>query len=132
MWTILLLICSNVFMTIAWYGHLRFREFPLWGVILCSWMIALPEYIFQVPANRIGYGQFSGTQLKIIQEVISITAFILFGYVYLRETPTWRTALAFVLIMAGVILAASDRSSKPGLGIAPDVTASSSDVAAKP
>ena len=112
MWTVLLLICSNVFMTIAWYGHLRFRGLPLWVVILGSWLIALPEYAFQVPANRIGYGQFSGTQLKIIQEAISITAFVAFGYIYLHEVPTWRTVAAFVLILAGVALAASDRNSK--------------------
>ncbi len=64
MWTVLLLICSNIFMTIAWYGHLRFRNWPLWGVIVGSWLIAFFEYVFQVPANRIGYGQFSATQLK--------------------------------------------------------------------
>lgn len=112
MWTVLLLICSNVFMTIAWYGHLRFRGLPLWTVILGSWLIALPEYAFQVPANRIGYGQFSGTQLKIIQEAISISAFIVFGYLYLNETPSWKTVAAFVLIVAGVALAASDRESQ--------------------
>ena len=89
--TVLLLICSNVFMTIAWYGHLRFRGMPLWTVILLSWLIALPEYAFQVPANRMGYGQFSATQLKIIQEVVSISAFMIFGYFYLHESPTWKT-----------------------------------------
>jgi uncharacterized protein len=112
MWTILLLICSNVFMTIAWYGHLRFRGFPLWSVILCSWLIALPEYAFQVPANRGGYGQFSATQLKIIQEVISISAFVVFGYFYLNESLTWKTAAGFLLILGGVALAVSDRDSR--------------------
>jgi uncharacterized protein len=106
--TVLLLLCSNAFMTIAWYGHLRFREFPLWIVILVSWLIALPEYAFQVPANRLGYGQFSATQLKIIQEAISVGAFVVFGYVYLKETPSWRTGIAFVLILAAVMLAVSD------------------------
>jgi uncharacterized protein len=115
MWTVLLLIGSNVFMTIAWYGHLRFKGFPLWSVILVSWLIALPEYALQVPANRIGYGQFSATQLKIIQEVISVSAFIVFGYWYLNESLTWKTAAAFLFILAAVALAASDRARKPKL-----------------
>ena len=109
--TVLLLIVSNAFMTVAWYGHLRFRDYPLWSVILVSWLIALPEYAFQVPANRLGYGQFSATQLKIIQEAISVTAFVVFGYVYLKEAPTWRTGAAFLLILLAVALAASDRKS---------------------
>jgi uncharacterized protein (DUF486 family) len=112
MWTVLLLICSNVFMTVAWYGHLRFRGFPLWAVVLVSWLIALPEYAFQVPANRIGYGYFTATQLKIIQEAISVAAFVVFGYVYLKEEPSWRTGMAFLLILAAVMLAASDRRSE--------------------
>lgn len=109
MWTVLLLICSNTFMTIAWYGHLRFRGYPLWSVILVSWLIALPEYAFQVPANRIGYGSFSATQLKIIQEAISVGAFVVFGYVYLKESPSWRTGIAFLLILGAVMLVAADR-----------------------
>ena len=115
MWTVLLLIGSNVFMTVAWYGHLRFKGFPLWSVILVSWLIALPEYALQVPANRLGYGQFSATQLKIIQEVISVGTFIVFGYFYLNETLTWKTAAAFLFILAAVALAASDRESRPKL-----------------
>jgi uncharacterized protein len=114
-WPVLLLVCSNTFMTVAWYGHLRFRGFPLWSVILVSWLIALPEYAFQVPANRLGYGLFSATQLKIIQEAISITVFVVFGYFYLRESVTWKTAVAFLLILAAVALAVSDRSSKAQL-----------------
>ena len=113
--TVLLLVCSNVFMTVAWYGHLRFRGYPLWSVVLVSWLIALPEYAFQVPANRIGYGQFSATQLKIIQEAISVAAFVVFGYAYLKEALTWRTIAAFLLILAAVALAVSDRSSVPKL-----------------
>ena len=109
--TVLLLIVSNAFMTVAWYGHLRFRDFPLWSVILVSWLIALPEYAFQVPANRLGYGQFSATQLKIIQEAVSVTAFVVFGYVYLKESPSWRTGVAFLLILAAVAMAAADRKS---------------------
>jgi uncharacterized protein (DUF486 family) len=100
-------------MTVAWYGHLRYKNLPLWIVILGSWLIALPEYAFQVPANRLGYGQFSATQLKIIQEIISIVAFVIFGYFYLKEVPTWKTATAFLFIMAAVALTATDRDSKP-------------------
>lgn len=117
--TVLLLICSNAFMTVAWYGHLRFRGFPLWAVVLVSWLIALPEYAFQVPANRLGYGQFSATQLKVIQEVISVTVFVVFGYVYLNESVTWRTAAAFLLLFAAVALAVSDRDSRPTLDHGP-------------
>jgi uncharacterized protein (DUF486 family) len=113
MWTVVLLIVSNAFMTVAWYGHLRYKGYPLWSVILVSWLIALPEYAFQVPANRLGYGQFSATQLKIIQEAISVAAFVAFGYWYLHETVTWKTAAAFLLILAAVALAASDRESRP-------------------
>jgi uncharacterized protein len=103
--TVVLLILSNTFMTVAWYGHLRFRSKPLVLTILASWLIALPEYILQVPANRLGHGQFSAAQLKIIQEVISITVFVVFNYLYLQEKLTLRTGLAFVLIVAAVALA---------------------------
>jgi uncharacterized protein (DUF486 family) len=101
---ILLLAISNTFMTIAWYGHLRYRHAALWLTILASWMIALPEYAFQVPANRIGYGQLSATQLKIIQEVVSLSVFAVFAALYLKEAPTWRTGLAFLLIVGAVAL----------------------------
>ncbi len=70
--TVLLLCCSNIFMTIAWYGHLKYRKTPLFAAIVVSWLIAFAEYCFQVPANRIGYGEFTGFQLKIIQEVITL------------------------------------------------------------
>jgi uncharacterized protein (DUF486 family) len=100
-----LLIFSNAFMTLAWYGHLRFRAAPLLVAILASWLIALPEYALQVPANRYGYGPFSAAQLKIIQEVISITVFVLFNFFYLKETLTWRTSLAYLLIACALILA---------------------------
>jgi uncharacterized protein (DUF486 family) len=104
--TVLLLICSNAFMTLAWYGHLRFKNSAVVVVILVSWLIALPEYAFQVPANRIGYfeDKFTPSQLKIIQEVISIATFVVLSYFYLSEVPTWRTALAFLLILAAVVL----------------------------
>jgi uncharacterized protein (DUF486 family) len=107
--TVLLLVCSNVFMTVAWYGHLKFKRWPLLLVIALSWLIALPEYALQVPANRFGYGRFSANQLKIIQEAISIAVFILFSILYLREAPSWRTGAAFALIFAAVILAVSGK-----------------------
>jgi uncharacterized protein (DUF486 family) len=107
--TVVLLILSNAFMTLAWYGHLKFKHAPLLVAILASWLIALPEYALQVPANRLGYGQFTATQLKVIQEVISVGVFMVFAAVYFRETPTWRTGLAFALIVAAVALAVSGR-----------------------
>src|SRR5262245_57689227 len=103
--TVFLLILSNIFMTVAWYGHLKFKDRALLVVILASWLIALPEYILQVPANRLGHGQFTAVQLKIIQEAISITVFIAFSIIYLKETPNWRAGAAFVLIFLGVALA---------------------------
>ena len=103
--TVILLICSNTFMTIAWYGHLLFKSTPLLVVILVSWLIALPEYAFQVPANRIGHAaQFSAPQLKIIQEVISVSAFILFSIFVLKETPKWNDWAAFALILVAVFV----------------------------
>lgn len=104
--TILLLIASNVFMTMAWYGHLSFKKSPLWIVILASWLLALPEYALQVPANRWGHGQFTATQLKLFQEVISLSVFTVFALLYLRETPRWNEWLAMVL-MIGVVLLTS-------------------------
>ncbi|HEY2824339.1 MAG TPA: DMT family protein [Gemmatimonadales bacterium] len=100
MQTILLLIASNVFMTAAWYGHLKFRGAPLWKVILVSWMIAFFEYCLQVPANRWGYGQFSAAQLKVIQEVITLVVFTIFSAVYLKEYLRWNHVVAFALIIA--------------------------------
>jgi uncharacterized protein (DUF486 family) len=116
--TVLLLIASNVFMTIAWYGHLRYKNAPLIWAILVSWLIALPEYSFQVPANRLGYGEFSATQLKIIQEIVSVSVFVVFAFLYLGETPTWRTVVAFLLILGAVALVAFDRNQ-----VRPDVPA---------
>jgi uncharacterized protein len=98
--TILLLVASNLFMTIAWYGHLRFKEVSLWKVILVSWGIAFFEYCLQVPANRWGHGHFSGYQLKILQEVITIGVFIGFAFLYLREPLRWNQLVAFILILA--------------------------------
>ncbi len=103
--TVLLLIASNLFMTAAWYGHLRFKSHAILAVILVSWLIALPEYALQVPANRLGHGQFTAPQLKIIQEVISITIFVLFSITYLGEWPRWNEALALLLVIAAVAVA---------------------------
>lgn len=118
--TVILLIMSNIFMTIAWYGHLRFKDVPLWKVILVSWLIALFEYCLQVPANRLGHGQFSAAQLKIIQEVITLTVFIGFAWLYLGERLRWNELAAFALILAAVALAnlpkdATLSASKAGL-----------------
>ena len=103
--TIALLVASNLFMTIAWYGHLKHRETALWKVILISWGIAFFEYCLQVPANRMGYGVFSAFQLKIIQEVITMVVFIGFAIFYLRQQPTWNVLIAMLLILAAVYFA---------------------------
>ena len=100
--TILLLTVSNIFMTFAWYGHLRFREAPIWTVIIVSWLIAFLEYCFQVPANRYGSYQFSPAQLKTIQEVITLVVFSVFSVTYLREEFRWNYAIAFVFLVAAV------------------------------
>src|SRR5688500_16997595 len=113
---VLLLVASNTFMTIAWYGHLRFKQVALVTTIAVSWLIALPEYALQVPANRLGHGHFTATQLKVIQEVISLSVFAVFAYLYLRETPTWRTALAFLLIVGAVMLIRGDGPTDSGSG----------------
>jgi hypothetical protein len=102
MLTIILLTISNVFMTFAWYGHLKFANQPLWKVVVLSWLIAFVEYCFMVPANRIGYRQWTGAQLKIIQEVITLSVFALFSVLYLHERLRWNYVVAFVLIAAAV------------------------------
>ena len=100
--TILLLTGSNVFMTCAWYGHLKYRASPLWIVILASWGIAFFEYCLQVPANRIGYGEFSAGQLKIIQEVITLVVFAGFATLYLGDQIAWRYGGAFLCLLGAV------------------------------
>ncbi len=99
---ILLLMVSNIFMTFAWYGHLKFKSAPLLIVILVSWGLAFFEYIFQVPANRIGSNYFSAAQLKIIQEVITLTVFAVFSVLYLKEEFKWNYLLAFLCMVAAV------------------------------
>lgn len=100
-----LLVVSNTFMTLAWYGHLRFREVALPVVILGSWGIAFFEYVVQVPANRIGYRTLSGFQLKILQEAISLTVFVVFANGWLGEGLAPRHMVAFGLILAAVAVA---------------------------
>lgn len=97
--TIALLLMSNIFMTFAWYGHLKYREVPLIQVIVISWAIAFFEYCFQVPANRIGYGQFNAAQLKTIQEIITLVVFAFFSVLYLGETFRWNHLVGFVLLV---------------------------------
>ena len=101
---ILMLFASNVFMTFAWYGHLKYRHAPLFKVILISWVIAFAEYCFQVPANRIGSYEFSVAQLKTIQEVITLTVFSVFSVLYLKEPMRWNYAVGFVMIVAAVFV----------------------------
>jgi uncharacterized protein (DUF486 family) len=98
---ILMLIGSNVFMTLAWYGHLRFKAVPLMGVVLVAWGIAFVEYWLAVPANRWGSAVYTTAQLKTIQEVITLLVFAGFSIVYLKEPLTWNYAVGFMLIAAG-------------------------------
>lgn len=105
MLTVALLVISNTFMTFAWYGHLKHRSAPLIEAIVFSWFIAFGEYCFQVPANRIGYGRFTGYQLKIIQECITLLIFVIFAYFYLGESLRWNYALSFVCVVAAVLFA---------------------------
>ncbi len=99
--TIGLLLASNIFMTFAWYGHLKFKSASLVLVILASWLIALPEYALQVPANRIGHSHYSAAELKTIQEVITLTVFAVFSVLYLKEPLTWNHAIGFAFIALG-------------------------------
>ena len=101
---ILLLIASNLFMTFAWYGHLRFKEVPLIGVILASWAIAFIEYCLAVPANRYGAAVYSAAQLKTIQEVVTLVVFVGFSVLYLKEALGWNHLAGFALIAAGAFL----------------------------
>jgi uncharacterized protein len=98
---ILLLIASNVFMTFAWYGHLKFKAAPLMVVIVASWGIAFFEYCLAVPANRIGHGHYSAAELKTIQEVITLAVFAAFSVLYLKEPLTMNHLIGFALICAG-------------------------------
>ena len=101
---ILLLIASNVFMTFAWYGHLKFKMSPLWMAVMASWSIAFVEYWFAVPANRIGHAVYSAAELKTIQEVITLSVFAVFSVLYLKEAITWNHLAGFALIALGATL----------------------------
>ncbi|MDD5216496.1 MAG: DMT family protein [Candidatus Omnitrophica bacterium] len=100
--TVVLLTISNIFMTFAWYGHLKYKSSPLWIAILLSWLIALAEYCFQVPANRIGHGLFTAAQLKTIQEVITLAVFCVFSVFYLHEGLKWNYIVGFVMMIGAV------------------------------
>jgi len=100
-WPVLLLIGSNVFMTFAWYGHLKYKEVALWKVILVSWLIALFEYCLQVPANRLGSRVYSTDQLKVIQEVITLSVFGVFSVFYFSDKLHWNHAVAAGFLVGG-------------------------------
>jgi uncharacterized protein (DUF486 family) len=106
--TILLLLASNVFMTIAWYGHLKFKAAPLWAVILVSWGIALVEYCLAVPANRMGHGQFSLVELKTIQEVSTLVVFAVFAIVVFNEKIAWNHLVGFGFLVLAVMFIFKD------------------------
>ena len=99
--TLVMLLASNAFMTVAWYGHLRFRSAPVVLAVLLSWLIALGEYCLQVPANRIGAAIFSPSQLKVIQEIITLSVFGVFTVYYFGERLHWNHAVAFCCLVAG-------------------------------
>ena len=102
---VVLLLISNIFMTFAWYGHLKHTDKSLWVVVLVSWGIAFFEYCFQVPANRIGAQQgFSAAQLKITQEAITLIVFCFFSVLYLREELKWNYIVGFLLVLAAVFV----------------------------
>lgn len=101
---ILLLTLSNVFMTFAWYGHLKFKSFPLWSAIMISWSLAFIEYCLAVPANRIGHGIYSAAELKTLQEVITLFVFCIFSVCYLKETITLNHLIGFTLIFLGAFV----------------------------
>jgi len=98
--TIILLTLSNIFMTFAWYGHLKFPSVPLWQAILVSWGIAFFEYCLMVPANRWGYGTFTAVELKTIQEIITLTVFAAFAVLYLGEALRWNHLAGFACLVA--------------------------------
>lgn len=102
---VILLIISNIFMTLAWYGHLKFKSSPIWLAILLSWGLAFFEYIFQVPANRIGSGALSLTQLKITQEVITLSVFTAIAFLLFGEMPKWNHLVAYLFLIGAVFFA---------------------------
>jgi uncharacterized protein (DUF486 family) len=112
--TVVLLCMSNVFMTFAWYGHLKYgHDWPLWKAILVSWAIALLEYCLAVPANRLGYAHYSGFQLKIIQEVITLSVFMGFAVLFLKEKLAWNYFVAFVFLGGAAFFAFAFKAPGP-------------------
>lgn len=103
--TILLLVISNVFMTLAWYGHLKFKQSPLWMAVILSWALALFEYAFQVPANRIGSEVMSVTQLKILQEAITLVVFTIIAFLLFGETLKWNHFVSYAFLIGAVFFA---------------------------
>lgn len=102
--TVVLLLLSNIFMTFAWYGHLKFPHVSLWRVVVISWLIAFFEYCLQVPANRIGYRYFNAAELKTIQEVLSLTVFMVFSVLYLGEELKWNYVVGFGMIAGAAFM----------------------------
>jgi len=112
--TVLLLAFSNIFMTFAWYGHLKYgHDWPLWKAILISWGIALFEYCLAVPANRYGYVEFSGFQLKIIQEVVTLAVFMVFAILFLKEKLAWNYLVAFAFLGGAAFFAFAFKAPVP-------------------
>lgn len=113
--TVLMLVASNLFMNVAWYWHLLVRDkaMSLWAIIVISWLIALPEYCLAVPANRFGHvghgGAFTATQLKVLQEGITLGTFVVVSLVMLRQVPRWTDAVGMLLILAGLVVALHGR-----------------------
>ncbi len=103
--TVILLVISNIFMTLAWYGHLKFKQSPLWIAILASWGLAFFEYVFQVPANRYGAEIFTVTQLKIIQEAVTLFVFTIIAYLLFGETLKWNNFVSYALLIGAVYFA---------------------------
>ncbi|HJT68057.1 MAG TPA: DMT family protein [Pyrinomonadaceae bacterium] len=101
----MLLFISNTFMTVAWYGHLKYKHSSLWLAIVASWAIAFFEYVFQVPANRIGANYFSLTQLKIMQECITLIVFTVFAFIVFNEQLRWNNIVSYALLIAAVAFA---------------------------
>ena len=126
MLTVILLIVSNVFMVVAWYGHLKFKETPLWTVILISWGIAFFEYCFQVPANRYGHGQFTTTQLKVIQMIVTLVVFSVFVVTYMGEPLAWNHLVAFILLVAASFFVFGFEKHTPAVESAPSALKSAS------
>ncbi|HYO08676.1 MAG TPA: DMT family protein [Tepidisphaeraceae bacterium] len=129
MLTIVLLLISNVFMTFAWYGHLKHKTAPLALTIVASWGIAFLEYCFMVPANRIGHGTFTAPQLKVMQEVITLVVFAVFSVLYLKEQMKWNYLVGFGFILLAVFFVFHDfggRGKQPAAAASPSAASSAS------